>query len=48
MNYPETRNNMIKAWLNYNYSTYSLIWQIKNKDKDPAYFARSWKGESDL
>lgn len=52
MNISETKNNMIKEWLRLNYSTSALEWHLKRYGKeelqDFPYFARSWKGETDL
>ena len=51
MNISETKGNMVKEWLRYNYSTFAMQWHLnrygKEKLEDFPYFARSWKGESD-
>lgn len=52
MNKADTRNNMVKEWLRYNYSTQSLQWHLDRafteKFEDFPLWARSWKGESDF
>lgn len=52
MNRNDTRNNMIKAWLKYNYSDMAMKWHLENAYTetfdDFPFFARSWKGESDI
>jgi hypothetical protein len=42
MNYPKSRNNVIEAWLKYNYSNLAFEWQLKNKDDDLPFFCRNW------
>lgn len=52
MNKSETRNRMVRAWLNYSYSTNALEWHLKRayteKLEDLPLFARNWKGENDI